>query len=101
MLKLLPGPEPVPYFLTRLKARLSTGRKSRAAWFERLLVPGMAVVMIVLGVWMGSVVMRNGTASAADTAASEENPSLQHIDHLQDFPESSFGHVYADLAALQ
>ena len=48
LLESLTGPEPVPYFYTRLQGRLS--EEKSVGWIERILVPVTVVGVIVLGV---------------------------------------------------
>ncbi|MFH1940674.1 MAG: zf-HC2 domain-containing protein [bacterium] len=95
----LPEPEPPLYFYTRLKARLSSAAKEkRESWVERALIPVSAVVVVALGIFMGSIVGKNGKRLAQEVPAEENVISSLYLDHFDDFPSASLGEVFINLA---
>ncbi len=98
----LPLPDPDPYFYARLKARMKAREKKRkASWVEQVLIPASAVAVIVLGVFIGSTVSRNGNLQVANSSAEEELVSFPYLNSFDDFPDSSFGKVYIELTSQE
>jgi predicted anti-sigma-YlaC factor YlaD len=94
----LPEPEPPLYFYTRLKARLSSAaRERKESWLDRVLIPVSAVVVVILGVFMGSVVGKNGKQVVQEVPAEDNIVSSLYLDHFDDFPTASLGEVYVNL----
>ena len=95
-------PEAAPYFYARLKARMKElEKKKRLSWVERVLIPASAVVVIVLGIFIGSTVSRNGNLQAANSSAEEELVSSLYLNSFDDFPNSSLGEVYIELTSQE
>ena len=98
LLDTLPKPEPVPYFYTRLKARMASEDTKKTGWTERILVPISATAAIVLGILVGSTVGRNGNGVTMASSSEENVISSVYIDTFDDFPAASLGETYFTLA---
>ena len=98
LLDVLPEPEPVPYFYTRLKARMtSEEREKKVRWTERVLVQVSTVAVVALGVFVGSTVGKNGNGYAMESSTEEVVASSLYLDSFDDFPSASLGEAYLDL----
>ena len=97
----LPAPESVPYFYTRLKARMEAEKQEKGQkWIERILIPTSAVVATVLGIIVGSIVGSNGNQQVEATGLDEEFIA-SYLDSFEDFPGVSLGEVYLDLSSQE
>jgi hypothetical protein len=97
----LPAPESVPYFYTRLKARMEAEKPEKGQkWIERILIPTSAVVAIILGIFMGSIVGSNGNQQA-EAAVVDEEFIASYLDSFEDLPSISLGEDYLDLSSQE
>ena len=101
LLGVLPEADPVPHFFIKVKARMTSqeGRR-RSSRLERFLVPATTAAALVLGVWMGSMVGRNGNGVAA-WYGEQTVESTIYLDTFDDLPSGSFAKAYIDLAAAE
>ena len=98
----LPSPVPVPYFYTQLKTRIrGKGKKKRVSWIEQLLLPVSAAAVVVLGIFIGSTVSRNGNLETANISTEEELVSSLYLNSFDDFPNSSLGDIYFELTSQE
>ncbi len=93
----VPQPEAVPYFMTRLNARLGE-QKSHSGLIERILLPVSVAAVIFLGTLMGSYFGMNGNQVNTESQAEVEVVSIDYIDHLSDLPSASLSEAYFNLA---
>ncbi|MBN2414776.1 zf-HC2 domain-containing protein [bacterium] len=93
----LPPESPMPFFYTRVAARLHRAERY-ATLKERILVPLSFALVLFLGVITGSMF---GGGRQQDAAFAETSVTLEYLEnHLQDFPEASFAQDYVELAVL-
>ena len=98
ILDLLAGAEPDPYFYTRLKARrASDKRERRESLIGHVLVPVCSVIVVMLGITMGSLAAKNGDAIAVESSVEEEMVNTLHLDSFNDLPTTSVGEAYYNL----
>ncbi|MBN2029213.1 zf-HC2 domain-containing protein [bacterium] len=101
LLSLLPEAESVPYFFTRLNARLTSEKAGqRSKWIDRVLIPATAVAITILGIITGDIVGKNGDAMA-EQLTEDEIASALYLDSFDDFPTASLGEAYFDLVSLE
>ncbi len=94
LLDVLPGPKPAPYLRTRILARLGDSKApARRRWFEHLLLPISATAVALVGIWLGSLVGKNGDA-AAENQKTEDPVAVSYADHLDDLPSASLSNAY-------
>jgi len=92
-LKELHEPEPVPYFYTKLSARINSKRAEReSSWIERILVPVSVTAVIVMGILMGNYFNRYANGQSVEVSA--ENDMLSYLNSFDDFPEHSISDAY-------
>jgi len=94
LLDVLPGPKPAPYLRTRILARLAGSKApARRAWLEHFLLPISAAAVALIGIWLGSLVGRNGDA-AAENQKNDDPVAVSYADHLDDLPPASLSNAY-------
>ena len=93
----LPEARPAPYLSTRVIAETFGHRTVRTRhWIEQLLLPVSAAVVAMAGIWLGTLVGRNGDATANGQKI-EESAVLSYSDHFDDFPSASLSDAYFTL----
>ena len=101
LLSLLPEAEPVPYFFTRLNARLTSEKAGkRSKLIDRVLIPATAIAVTVLGIITGDIVGKNGELLAEQTVE-DEIASALYLDSFDDFQTASLGEAYFDLVSQE
>jgi predicted anti-sigma-YlaC factor YlaD len=99
---ILPDPEPVPYFYTRLKRRMASQEKEEAlTWIDRVLIPASAVVALALGLLVGNIVGRNGDMRYQSPILEEEVVDSLQLDNFDDFPNASLGDALFTMAVRE
>jgi len=97
-LGVLPAPAAVPFLTTRISAALKSANRP-SSWLERLLVPASALVVALLGFWLGTLAAANSGSAAQDKAALAAVASTAYIDTFDAVPTASLGDAYFALAA--
>ncbi len=101
-ISILPTPDPSPYFYAKLKTRMTAKEKKRkTSWVEQILIPVSAMAVVVLGVFIGSTVSRNGNLQVVNSSAEEELISSLYLNSFDDFPSSSLGDIYIELTSQE
>jgi predicted anti-sigma-YlaC factor YlaD len=102
LLNEIPEPEPVQYFYTRLKARMSSKvYTKRAGRLERFLLPASIGAAVYLGILIGSIVGQNGKGLNTASNTEAEIVSSLYLDNFNDFPSASFGEAYFSFTSLK
>lgn len=99
LLDLLPEAERSPHAFVKIQARMATPVESAStSRLERFLVPASAAAALMLGIWVGSVVGKNGSAASYTTWTTENTAYLETFDEL---PSGSLARAYIDLASTE
>jgi anti-sigma factor RsiW len=101
-LEWLPEADPPSHFFIRLKARMSSEKKDRKErWIERVLLPASAVAVVGIGIFIGSLVGKNGDMINGNMGVEEEWISALDLDRFDDIPSASLGNAYIELTYLE
>ena len=96
----LPKADPSPHAYLKIKVRMECQKKERPlSLLERFLVPATTAAALILGVWVGSIVGKNGTGSAS--YGSQPIESEVYLETFDEIPSGSLAQVYIDLASVE
>ena len=100
LLTILSEPEPKPYFYTRLRLKIPFGEKEyKIAWIEKILFPVSTAAVICLGIFIGTLVGKNGNGTITQFSNESEIAQTFYLDSFNDFPASSLGEAYFELTS--
>jgi predicted anti-sigma-YlaC factor YlaD len=98
----LPEAQPVPYFYTRLHARLvSNHPKKQIQWMVRALLPASLAITVVVGIWLGNLVVKNSVNGVEETTSQAYNVSSIFLESFDDLPDASLGQAYFEFASQE
>lgn len=97
---ILPEAGPSSHAFIKIKARMASQTKDTPlSKLERFLVPAATAAALVMGMWVGSIVGKNG-----DDVLSYEAPpseSSVYMETFDDLPSGSLAKIYIDLASVE
>ncbi len=96
----LPELKPNAWAFTRLQAQLDQPVvQSVPSLWDRLLIPATSMIMLMTGLWLGSLTW-NANNSEVAQKSSEDVWENAYTESIEPVPESSLSSVYFELASL-